>query len=155
MQWYSIFFEDFFFDHITQCKDILPRSLLIIDKKIPMLFAHLHSSDTVSLESSMIDESTRWECSHRCEKLSQGLLLFISWEWIRKKWATRKSRRLLHLTNRLEVLRSKSLILPSEWCEIDQCRYYIVSTLSLDRGITIWVVHIWFSDIFYLASLDI
>lgn len=59
MEAYSVLFEDFFFDQITESEDILPGCLGIIDEEVAVLFAHFHTSDTSSLESCMIDESTR------------------------------------------------------------------------------------------------
>jgi hypothetical protein len=59
MEIYSVLFEDFFLNQIAESEDILPGCLIIVDEEVAMLFAHLHTSDTSSLESCMIDELPR------------------------------------------------------------------------------------------------
>ena len=56
---YVILGRDSLSDEITKCDDILPRSLLIIDEEVPVLFTDLHSADTSSLESRLVDETPR------------------------------------------------------------------------------------------------
>lgn len=59
MEAYSVLFLNFFFYQISESEDILPGCLGIVDEEVAMLFTHLHATDASSLESCMIDESTR------------------------------------------------------------------------------------------------
>lgn len=50
------FFRDSPYDEILESEDILPRSVCIIDKEVPMTFTDFDSADTSPLESCFIDE---------------------------------------------------------------------------------------------------
>lgn len=53
----SVLFEDFFFYDISECEDILPACLGIVDEEVAMLLTDLDSTNSSSLESCLIDES--------------------------------------------------------------------------------------------------
>lgn len=74
---------------------------------------------------------------------------------VHEERSTRKPCGLLHLADRLQILRGKSLIFTSKWCEIDQCRYDIISVESLERGVPIRVVHVGLFEIVHLSCMDI
>lgn len=107
----AMVFEYCFFHMVAECEDIVPGSLFIIDKKIPMSLTHMHSSSAVSLQSCLIDE---FPCTEELDMstLASEMLLttdkftILCSTRILKKAPTRKSWWLLQPAECLEICRS-------------------------------------------------
>lgn len=146
MKFYAILFKNCFFDQITQSEDILPCCFCIIDEEVAMLFAHLHSSHSSSLESCPIDEPSWCECPQRRKELWESIMLLSCRKSIGKKRTTRKSCWLFDFSDGFEIVWRIGLVLSSEWIDTDECREDYISWVSLQCSMTIRELHLFMSD---------